>query len=179
SLPIATVSGLERAIFSTSSATASSSASAGTTRFTRPHSNAVDAEIISPVRSISSARLRPIARVSGTIGVEQKRPIFTPGVAKRLERRDQLLHQLERERVPLLRPVQRDPRNRALARNEDRSKRARDRGHPPAVSSRQSVSSDELTSPISSCAFSFKAARFAEVVLSMSSLPRSSSVWMR
>ena len=33
--------------------------------------------------SISSARLRPIARESGTIGVEQKRPIFTPGVAKR------------------------------------------------------------------------------------------------
>ena len=34
--------------------------------------------------SSSSARLRPTARESGTIGVEQKRPIFTPGVAKRV-----------------------------------------------------------------------------------------------
>ena len=32
--------------------------------------------------SICSARLRPIARVSATIGVVQKSPIFTPGVAK-------------------------------------------------------------------------------------------------
>ena len=35
-----------------------------------------------PVRSIFIARLRPTARVRGTIGVEQKRPILTPGVAK-------------------------------------------------------------------------------------------------
>jgi hypothetical protein len=28
--------------------------------------------------------LRPIARDTGTIGVEQKRPIFTPGVANRV-----------------------------------------------------------------------------------------------
>ncbi len=40
------------------------------------------AEIGSPVSSISSARLRPIARDSGTIGVEQNSPILTPGVAK-------------------------------------------------------------------------------------------------
>jgi hypothetical protein len=32
---------------------------------------------------MSSARLRPIARESGTIGVEQNSPIFTPGVANR------------------------------------------------------------------------------------------------
>ena len=32
---------------------------------------------------MSIARLRPIARESGTIGVEQNRPIFTPGVANR------------------------------------------------------------------------------------------------
>jgi hypothetical protein len=34
------------------------------------------------VRNISSARFLPIARDNGTTGVEQKRPIFTPGVAK-------------------------------------------------------------------------------------------------
>ncbi len=33
--------------------------------------------------SISSARLRPTARETSTIGVEQKRPMRTPGVAKR------------------------------------------------------------------------------------------------
>ncbi|ORX19356.1 hypothetical protein AWC32_10910 [Mycobacterium xenopi] len=33
--------------------------------------------------NISRARLRPIARDNGTIGVEKKRPILTPGVAKR------------------------------------------------------------------------------------------------
>ena len=60
-----------------------SSSSAGTTRLTRPHSSAVAASIMSPVNSISSARLRPIDRETGTIGVEQNRPMFTPGVAKR------------------------------------------------------------------------------------------------
>ena len=55
----------------------------GTTRFTRPHSSAVAASIMSPVNSISSTRLRPIEREIGTIGVEQNRPMFTPGVAKR------------------------------------------------------------------------------------------------
>ena len=38
---------------------------------------------MSPVNNISSARLRPIVRATGTIGVEQNRPMFTPGVAKR------------------------------------------------------------------------------------------------
>ena len=33
--------------------------------------------------SISIAALRPTARESATIGVEQNRPIFTPGVANR------------------------------------------------------------------------------------------------
>ena len=42
----------------------------------------MSAEIGSPVRSISIARLRPTARLTGTMGVEQKSPIFTPGVAK-------------------------------------------------------------------------------------------------
>ena len=41
------------------------------------------ASIGSPVSSICSARLRPIARESGTIGVEQNSPIRTPGVANR------------------------------------------------------------------------------------------------
>ena len=41
---------------------AASSSAAGTTRFTRPHSSAVAASIMSPVSSISSARLRPIER---------------------------------------------------------------------------------------------------------------------
>ena len=44
---------------------------------------AVCASIGSPVRSICSARLRPTTRESGTIGVEQKSPIFTPGVPNR------------------------------------------------------------------------------------------------
>ena len=57
--------------------------SRGTTRFTSPHSAAVAASIISPVNSISSTRLRPIVRLIGTIGVEQNRPMLTPGVAKR------------------------------------------------------------------------------------------------
>ena len=52
------------------------------TRLTRPHSAAVFASIISPVTSISKARLRPMARVRATMGVVQNRPIFTPGVAK-------------------------------------------------------------------------------------------------
>src|SRR5438067_2047820 len=45
--------------------------------------SAACAEIASPVSSISSALRDPTARLSATIGVEQKRPIFTPGVAKR------------------------------------------------------------------------------------------------
>ena len=50
-----------------------------TTRFTRPHSSGCGGVDRSPVSSISSARLRPIARDSGTIGVEQNSPILTPG----------------------------------------------------------------------------------------------------
>ena len=46
-----------------------------------PHSAAVCASIGCPESSISIARLRPIARDNATIGVEQKSPIFTPGVA--------------------------------------------------------------------------------------------------
>jgi hypothetical protein len=45
-------------------------------------SAAVAALIISPVRSISSARLRPIARLSAIIGVVQNSPIRTPGLEK-------------------------------------------------------------------------------------------------
>ena len=37
----------------------------------------------SPVRSISIARRDPTARLNATIGVAQKSPILTPGVAKR------------------------------------------------------------------------------------------------
>ena len=47
---------------------------------------AVSASIISPVSSISMACFAGTARLSATIGVEQKRPMFTPGVAKRAER---------------------------------------------------------------------------------------------
>src|SRR5579859_2928824 len=42
---------------------------------------ASSAEIMSPVSSISIAALRGILRDSATIGVEQNRPILTPGVA--------------------------------------------------------------------------------------------------
>ena len=48
-----------------------------------PHSMAVAASMRSPVRSICIARFGPIARVSGTIGVEQNSPMRTPGVANR------------------------------------------------------------------------------------------------
>ena len=51
----------------------------GTTRLTSPQSHAVSASIISPVSNISSARLRPIVRATGTIGVEQNKPMLTPG----------------------------------------------------------------------------------------------------
>ena len=37
-----------------------------------------------PVSSISMALLRPTARDTSTIGVEQNRPIFTPGVANQV-----------------------------------------------------------------------------------------------
>ena len=57
------------------------SSPAGTTRLTRPISAARSAEIMSPVSSISIACLRATLRESATIGVEQNRPISTPGVA--------------------------------------------------------------------------------------------------
>ncbi len=56
---------------------------AGTTRLTRPMRNASAASTGSPSSSISMAALRGTARASATIGVEQNRPILTPGVAKR------------------------------------------------------------------------------------------------
>src|SRR5579883_3400154 len=52
-----------------------------TTWLTRPMRAASGAEIISPVNSISMAALRPTLRDSATMGVEQNRPILTPGVA--------------------------------------------------------------------------------------------------
>jgi len=60
-----------------------SSASAGTVRLTRPSRHASAASTSSPVSSISIAALRPTARERATIGVEQKSPILTPGVANR------------------------------------------------------------------------------------------------
>ena len=54
----------------------------GTTRFTKPQSAAVDASTGLPVNSISSARLRPIARVNATIGVLQKEPDLHPGCSE-------------------------------------------------------------------------------------------------
>ena len=71
-------------IWLASSITSPSSSSGGTTRLTSPHSKATSAEIGSAVSSISIARLRPMARVKGTIGVEQNKPMRTPGVAKEL-----------------------------------------------------------------------------------------------
>ena len=55
---------------------------AGTTRLTRPYSAASRAGSISPSSSISMARLRDTLRDSATIGVEQNRPMLTPGVQK-------------------------------------------------------------------------------------------------
>ena len=56
-------------------------APAGTTRLTSPYSAASRADSISPSSSISMARLRGTLRDSATMGVEQKRPMLTPGVA--------------------------------------------------------------------------------------------------
>jgi hypothetical protein len=47
----------------------------------RPISRARSAETASPVRRISIACLRGTLRVRATIGVEQNRPMSTPGVA--------------------------------------------------------------------------------------------------
>jgi 1,4-dihydroxy-2-naphthoyl-CoA synthase len=71
------------AIFFATPATAASSSASGTTRFTRPRPSAVFASTISPVNSISNERLRPIARETATLGVEQNRPRLMPVVPKR------------------------------------------------------------------------------------------------
>jgi hypothetical protein len=55
----------------------------GAARLTSPISAARGAEIMSPVSSISFACLLERLRDRATIGVEQNRPIFTPGVLKR------------------------------------------------------------------------------------------------
>ena len=52
-------------------------------RLTRPTSRARAAERNSPVVSISKATAGGTLRVSATMGVEQKRPIFTPLTPKR------------------------------------------------------------------------------------------------
>ena len=78
---MARVNGLLAAICKASASTAPSSAASGTTRLISPSSRARTAATRSPVKSISIAALRPTARLSATIGVEQNRPIFTPGVA--------------------------------------------------------------------------------------------------
>ncbi|SKX82322.1 Uncharacterised protein [Mycobacteroides abscessus subsp. abscessus] len=79
-MPIASVDALDDAICSARSRTAPSRASGSTTSLTSPQSAAVAASIGSPVSSIFIARLRPIALVRATIGVEQNNPIRTPGV---------------------------------------------------------------------------------------------------
>ena len=76
------VRGLAR-MLSTSRATSASSASAGTTRLTRPRWRASSAEMNSPVTSISKACLRGTLRDSATPGVAQNRPRLTPLTAKR------------------------------------------------------------------------------------------------
>src|SRR5690349_4059288 len=54
------------------------------TRLTNPMRRASSA-IISPVSNISIACLRETLRDHATIGVEQKSPLLTPGVAKRAD----------------------------------------------------------------------------------------------
>ena len=56
-----------------------SSSPSGSTRLMRPMACARSAVIASPVSSISMACLRGTARERATMGVEQKRPILTPG----------------------------------------------------------------------------------------------------
>mmetsp|Transcript_70579 Transcript_70579/g.202206 ORF Transcript_70579/g.202206 Transcript_70579/m.202206 type:complete len:210 (-) Transcript_70579:27-656(-) len=58
-------------------------ASEATTRLTRPAARASEAESSLPAKSISAATLAVAARVTATLGVEQKSPMRTPGVAKR------------------------------------------------------------------------------------------------
>ena len=54
----------------------------GATRLTSPSRSAVAASIDWPVNSMSSARLEPTLRPTGTEGVPQNRPLLMPEVAK-------------------------------------------------------------------------------------------------
>ena len=63
------------------SSTASSSSASGTARLIRPQSAAVAASMASPVKAISSARLRPMLRATATSGVWQNSPPLPPGMA--------------------------------------------------------------------------------------------------
>ena len=82
-MPVLTVTIDFDAIFAARVVTASVSRAAGTTRLTRPKRNASSAPNTSPVSNISMACLEERLRDSATIGVEQNRPILTPGVQKR------------------------------------------------------------------------------------------------
>ena len=74
--------GLKRRICAASASTAASSSVVGTTWFTSPHSSAVAASTGSPGEEHLQRALAADRAVSGTIGVEQKSPMRTPGVAK-------------------------------------------------------------------------------------------------
>jgi hypothetical protein len=68
------------AIFSASSCVTALSSLWVVTRLISPMRSASGAAMVSPVSSISMACLRDTLRDSATIGVEQKSPMFTPGV---------------------------------------------------------------------------------------------------
>ena len=82
-MPVASVIADLEAILRAISSVAASSASSGTLWFISPISAARGAGIMSPVSSISIACLFDTFRDSATMGVEQKRPICTPGVLNR------------------------------------------------------------------------------------------------
>ena len=82
-LPVVWDGSQQAAMVRAQALTASVSSAAGTTRLTSPTSRAVAASIISPVRSISIAGLRAMARVSATDGVVQNRPTSMPFTPKR------------------------------------------------------------------------------------------------
>ena len=71
------------AIFRANSSTDRRRSRLGTTSFTSPITCASPASIMLPVKSIFIDALRPTFLANATIGVEQNRPIFTPGVANR------------------------------------------------------------------------------------------------
>ncbi len=81
SLPILTVCDDLLAISCASAIASLRSAPAATTRLISPMRAASSADTMSPVSSISIAALRATLRESATIGVEQNRPMSTPGVA--------------------------------------------------------------------------------------------------